>query len=87
MIAVLIVSSIIHRCSEYIDRTVTVHAITSTRSAYAVENTKIIKEQKRRLSEIKFKGREKLYKNNKNLKRHLYIVRNTTTPVKNHYQT
>ena len=60
VIAVLIVSSIIHRCSEYIDRTATVHAITSTCSAYAVENSKIIKEQKRRLSEIKFKGREKL---------------------------
>ena len=60
VIAVLIVNSIIHRCSEYINRTVTVQAITSTSSAYAVENSKIIKEQKRRLSEIKFKGREKL---------------------------
>ena len=58
--ALLIVRSIIHRCSEYINRTVTVHAITLTSSAYAVENTKIIKEQKRRLSEIKFKGRETL---------------------------
>ena len=46
VIAVLIVSSIIHRCSEYINRTVTVHAITSTSSAYAVEKTDIIKEQK-----------------------------------------
>ena len=36
----------IHRCSEYINRTVTVHAITSTSSAYVVENTEIIKEQK-----------------------------------------
>ena len=46
VIAVLIVSSIIHRYSEYINRTVTVHAITSTSSAYVVENTKIIKDQK-----------------------------------------
>ena len=45
VIAVLIVSSIIHRCSEYINRKVTVHAITSTSSAYTVENTKIIEEQ------------------------------------------
>ena len=45
-IAVLIVSSIIHQCSEYINRTMTVHAITSTSSAYAVENTEIFKEQK-----------------------------------------
>lgn len=46
VIAVLIVTSIIHRCSEYINRTVTVHDITSTRLAYAVENTEIVKEQK-----------------------------------------
>ena len=44
---------------QFINRTVTVHAA-STSSAYAVENTKPIKEQKRRLSEIKFKGGEKL---------------------------
>ena len=50
VIAVLIVSSIIRRCSENINRTVTVHAIThcitSTSAAYVVENTEIIKEQK-----------------------------------------
>ena len=46
VIAVLIVSSIIHRYSEYINRTVTVHAITSTSSAYVVENTKIITDEK-----------------------------------------
>ena len=46
VIAVFIVSSIIHRYSEYISRTVTVHAITSTSSGYVVENTEIIKEQK-----------------------------------------
>ena len=44
---------------QFINRTVTVHAA-STSSAYAVENTKPIKDQKRRLSEIKFKGGEKL---------------------------
>ena len=44
--AVLIVSSIIHRPNEYINRTVTVHAITSTSSVYVVGNTEIIKEQK-----------------------------------------
>ena len=42
----LIVSSIIHRCSEYINCTVTVHDITSTSSAYAVKNTEVIREQK-----------------------------------------
>ena len=48
VVAVLIVRSIIHRCSEYnyINGTVTVHAIPSTSSAYAVENTEIIKERK-----------------------------------------
>ena len=46
VIAVHIVSSIIHRCSEYINCIVTVHAITSRSSAYVVENTEIIKEQK-----------------------------------------
>ena len=46
MIAALIVISIIHRCSEYINRTMTAHAITSTSWAYVVEKTEIIKQQK-----------------------------------------
>ena len=51
VVAVLIVSSIIHRRSEYINCTVTVHATNSTSWAYAVENTMIIKEQNRSIGE------------------------------------
>ena len=53
----LIVSSIIHRCSEC-NHTVIVHAITSTNSAYAVENTETVKVQSDvyRRSNIQRKG-------------------------------
>ena len=53
----LIVSSIIYRCNEC-NHTVTVHAITSTNSAYAVENTETFKVQSDvfRRSNIQRKG-------------------------------
>ena len=80
VIAVLIGSSIIYRCSEYINCTVTVHDITSTSSAYAVENTEIIKEQKTSIGDkIQMKGIAQIKT------RCLYVARNTT-PVKHHCQ-
>ena len=61
-----IVSSIIHRCntSEYINRTVTAHAFTSTSLAYVVENTETVKVQSASIGD-KIQRREIAPTNNK----------------------
>ena len=80
----LIVSSINYRCSEC-NHTVTVHAITSTNSAYAVGNTETVKVQSDvyRRSNIQRKGIAQV----KTITRHLIFFVINTSPVKYHCQT